>query len=128
MSARPHQDDIPIGDGLWIDFVKLEGRYHEAVEVDPLLVDLLPLWQGLERHCEAACCGFDAFDFSPNAIASARRGMNTSDLIRLLSNAIRAIEALETTVVVSRRLNNFADKKTFLALLKHLRACIQSRP
>ena len=128
MSARPHKDDIPIGDGLWIDFVELEGRYHEAVEVDPLLVDLLPLWQGLERHCEAACCGFDAFDFSPDAIASATRGMNTSDLVRQLRNAIHGIEALEATVVVSRRLNNSADKKTFLALLKHLRACIPSRP
>jgi hypothetical protein len=124
MSARPRNNAIPIGDGHWIDFIVLEGRYNEAVEIDPLLIDLLPLWQGLEQHCEAACCGFDAFNFHPDAIASATRGMNTSDLNRWLSNAIRGIEALETTVVVSRRLNNLADKRTFLALLSHIQACI----
>ena len=74
MSSRPRKNDIRIGDGQWIDFIGIDGRHNEAVEIDHLLTGLFPLWQGLERHCEAACCGFDAFDFSQDSIASAIRG------------------------------------------------------
>ena len=124
MSTRPHKNDIPIGESRWIEFIDLEGRYNEAVEIDPLLAELSPLWQALEQHCVADCCGFDAFDFYPEAIASAADEMNAESLHESLTNAIRQIQVLENTVVMSTRLNNLADKKTFLDLLSHIQSCI----
>ncbi|BCS88308.1 DUF6331 family protein [Pseudodesulfovibrio sediminis] len=120
-----NKDDIPIGESSWIEFIDLADRQGEAVQVDSLLVKLFPLWEALEQHCVAECCGFDAFDFYPNAIVSAATGMDLNELHETLSNAISDIEALETTIVVSDRLNNYADKKTFLALLAHIKSCVQ---
>ena len=124
MSARLRKNDIPISASHWIEFIDLEGRYEEALEIDALLVELSALWPGLEQHCVAGCCGFDAFDFYPETIISATATMDLASLRRSLSHAILKIEALETTVVMSTRLNNLADKKTFLALLTHIQSCI----
>ncbi len=126
MNARLSKNDIPIGESRWIEFIELEGRYNEAVEIDLLLADLSRLWSGLEQHCVSGCCGFDAFDFYPEAIASAAIGMDLKFLHRSLNDAVQKIEALETTVVASKRLNNLADKSTFLTLLKHIQSCIPS--
>jgi len=41
------------------------------VDIDPELKALEPMWRALETSCVAGCCGLDAFDFSPENIASA---------------------------------------------------------
>lgn len=120
-------DDIPTGESSWIEFIDLANRQSEAVEIDHLLVNLLPFFEALEQHCVAECCGFDAFDFYPNTIASAAAKMNLKDLHGTLRKAIREVEALETTIIVSTRINNYSDKKTFLALLSHIQSCVQSQ-
>ena len=124
MTLRPHKNDIWIGESHWIEFIDLEGRYHEAVEVDSHLSALEPLWDALETQCEAACCGFDAFDFSPEGVADAARSVSPGSLCDAMDQAIRAVEKLDGTVIVSHRLNNLADKRTFLALLSHLSTCL----
>lgn len=92
------------------------------------MLELSAIWQKLEQHCVADCCGFDAFDFNPEAIALAAAEMDLSNLHRSLNNTILKIEALETTVIMSTRLNSLADKKTFLAILMHIQSCIPSAP
>lgn len=128
MNARRHKNDIPIGESRWIEFIDLDGRYEEAIEIDPFLLELSAMWQNLEQHCVADCCGFDAFDFNPETIVLASAGMDLPNLHRSLNDTILKIEALETTVIVSTRLNSLADKKTFLAILMHIQSCIPSAP
>jgi hypothetical protein len=124
MPTRPHKNAIWIGDDRWIEFIDLDGRYDQAVHVDAPLSSLEAFWSALETMCVAGCCGFDAFDFSPEGIAEAARGLPHARLHDQLEEAIRVVEKLDTTVVVSRRLNNLADKRTFLALLSHVKACL----
>lgn len=50
--------------------------------------------------------------------------MDVSALRASLNDAIRAVEALDSTVVVSARLNTIADSKTLLDLLSHIRSCL----
>lgn len=124
MSTRPHKNAIWIGEDRWIEFIDLEGRYGDAGHVDEPLSSLDAFWAALETLCVAECCGFDAFDFSPEGVAEAARGLPHLRLRDQLDKAIGAVEALDTTVVVSRRLNNLADRRTFLALLSHLKASL----
>ena len=88
------------------------------------MLELLPLWQALEQHCIADCCGFDAFDFYPETILAAAAEMDSASLRQSLDKSIQAIESLDTTVVASLRLNNLADKRTFIALLSHVKSCL----
>ena len=60
MTQRDHQYDIQIGDDAWIEFISLDGRYEQAIDIDPLLGELWPLICLLETHCVADCCGMDA--------------------------------------------------------------------
>ena len=125
---RNRKDDIFIGEDQWIKFISLEGRYELAIETDQFLEDLWPLVQNLETHCVAECCGFEAFDFTPEAIHSAMRGMNRSQLLRACKQAQEGIAAVDSTVVVSARMNNLADKAVMLQLVGHIESCIQTSP
>jgi hypothetical protein len=124
MNPRDRKNDIQIGESRWIEFENIEDRYLEAVQVDQYLVELLPLWQALEQHCIAECCGFDAFDFYPETIFAAAAEMDSASLRQSLDRSIQAIESLDTTVVASPRLNDLADKRTFIALLSHVKSSL----
>ena len=124
MPSRPHKNAIWIGDDRWIPFIDLEGRHDQAIYVDAQLSSLEPFWAHLETMCVAGCCGFDAFDFSPEGVAIAARDLPLADLRTRLDEAIRGVRELDVSVVASRRLNNLADKRTFLELLMHLRSCL----
>lgn len=123
MYKRNRSNDILIGEDRWIESIELTCRHDDAVEIDPLLVDLSRLWSLLEVHCVAGCCGLEAFDFFPESIAAASKTMNPLDLNSSLNTAIQDIEGLTAQFVRSSRLNNLSDKKVFLALLNHIRAC-----
>ncbi|OBQ46061.1 DUF6331 family protein [Halodesulfovibrio spirochaetisodalis] len=118
---------IYISESSWIDKLDLEDPHEQAIEVDPLLVNLEPLWGALELHCVAECCGFDAFDFCPDAITSTVAKMNPQELHAALTKAIHDVESIESATIVSTRLNNYAHKKTFWALLSHIQACVHSQ-
>lgn len=124
VKQRRHTNDIQIGPSRWIEFIDLDGRYDQAVPVDAVLGELSALWRAIELRCVAECCGFGAFDFSPEGIADATADMDVSALRKSLNDAIRKVEALDSTVVVSTRLNNLADRKTLLDLLSHIRSCL----
>jgi len=40
MTQRDHQYDIQLGDDAWIEFISLDGRYEQAIDIDPLLGEL----------------------------------------------------------------------------------------
>lgn len=114
------EDFIPIGDNERIVLPDLTGRHHLAVNVDDVLEGLLPLWQIIETECVAACCGFDAFDFSADTLYAAARKLDAPELGHTLHRAIEQITLLDTTVISSTYLNNLADKQAFITLLKHI--------
>ncbi|MEM8532220.1 MAG: DUF6331 family protein [Chloroflexota bacterium] len=71
MNRRTHKDDILIGPNNWITFISLEGRHSDAVCVDYYLEEVWPFLAKLETLCVAGCCGFDAFDFTTDAVIEA---------------------------------------------------------
>lgn len=118
------EDFIPIGDNERIVLPDLTGRHHLAVNVDDVLEGLLPLWQIIETECVAACCGFDAFDFSADTLYAAARKLDAPELGHTLHRAIEQITLLDTTVISSSYLNNLADKQALITLLQHIRTSL----
>lgn len=90
-----------------------------------MFVDIFQLLDVLEKNCVAECCGFNAFDFFQETIFSVVFGMDADVLINALGRAIVDVGRVETSVVVSSRMNNFADKRVFVALLRHIKSCIE---
>jgi hypothetical protein len=119
MAKRP-SEDIPIGADAWIAFIPIDGRQHAAAEIDDLLVPLFPLFDRLETHCAAGCCGLSAFDFEADAVDTAVRELDPAHLRRALHEVADAIARLPQSVVMSRRLNNYLHRETLLPLLRHL--------
>ena len=121
-----HKNDIRVGENEWIAFIDLSGRYQSAINIDHIIHKTSGLWNSLETECVAGCCGIDAFSFYPEDIISAISDTNNPQLATLIQETINEIERLPTTVVVSNRLNNYADKAVFIALLNHLLKVITS--
>lgn len=118
---RPPKHAILLGEGRWIEFIDLDGRYDAAIFIDELLSETGPLWAALETECVAGCCGLDAFDFSLDAIRAASRSLDPAEQCRRIDRLKAAVSGLGADVVVSERLNNYADIRVFNALLDHLR-------
>lgn len=125
MAKRP-SEDIPIGDDEWIPFIALDGRHKDAADIDEWLQPLLPLFDRLEIHCVAGCCGLPAFDFGAEAVTAAAASLDRAHLLLALQAAAAGIAQLPQGVVLSRRLNNYVDKTTFLQLLRHLSVSLAS--
>ncbi|MNK61316.1 hypothetical protein D3C87_804720 [compost metagenome] len=124
MTQRDHQYDIQIGDDAWIEFISLDGRYEQAIDIDPLLGELWPLICLLETHCVADCCGMDAYDFTREAVNTALLELNRAQLHAACAQAHSAVAAAASDVLLSNTMNHYADKRVFLQLLEHLDACI----
>ena len=121
-STKPPKNAILLGAGKWIEHVDLNGRYEAAVNIDPLLTGLEPVWTALETECVAGCCGLDAFDFSAERIAAARTKLNAAEVSAELEKLRSMLGDVGADVVVSQRLNNYADRSVFDALLAHLQS------
>ncbi len=119
-SVRPPKDAILIGPGRWISHVDLSGRYASAIEVDSWIVELEPLWRLLETDCVAACCGVDAFDFSPDRLSAAMQNLNRSDVCTKMAALRDRVISVQSGAFVSRRLNSYFDRSVLVALLDHL--------
>ena len=124
MTQRDRQDDIQIGDDAWIEWISLDGRYEQAVDIDPLLGELWPLICLLETHCVADCCGMDAYDFTREAVNTALLELDRAKLHAACAQAHSAVAAAASDVLLSNTMNHYADKRVFLQLLEHLDECI----
>ena len=124
MTQRDRQDDIQIGDDAWIEWISLDGRYEQAVDIDPLLGELWPLICLLETHCVADCCGMDAYDFTREAVNTALLELDRAQLHAACAQAHSAVAAAASDVLLSNTMNHYADKRVFLQLLDHLDECI----
>ena len=124
MSERDRQYAIQIGDDAWIDFIDLDGRYDQAIDIDGLLGELWPLICRLETHCAAGCCGMDAFDFTQAGIAAALLELDRAQLHAACAQARSAVAAAASDVFMSNTMNHMADKRVFLQLLEHIDRCI----
>ncbi|MDN2714282.1 DUF6331 family protein [Janthinobacterium sp. SUN120] len=123
MTERDRQYDIQIGDDAWIEFISLDGRYDQAIDIDALLNGLWPLICRLETYCVAGCCGMDAFDFTPEGIAAALVDLDRAQLHAACAQARIAVAAAASDVFTSNTLNHMADKRVFLQLLEHVERC-----
>ena len=124
MTERDRQYDIQIGDDAWIEFISLDGRYDQAIDIDALLDGLWPLICRLETHCDAGCCSMDAYDFTREAVATALLELDRAQLHAACATARIAVAATASDVLLSNTMNHFADKRVFLQLLAHLDKCI----
>ena len=127
MTEREHQYDIQIGEDAWIEFISLDGRYDQAIDIDGLLDGLWPLICRLETYCAAGCCGMDAFDFTREAIDTALLDLDRAQLHAACVQAQRAVAAAASDVLTSSTMNHLADKRVFLQLLEHLDHCISGQ-
>ena len=127
MTERDRQYDIQIGDDAWIEFIDLEGRYDQAIDIDALLDGLWPLICRLETHCVAGCCGMDAYDFTCDGVATALLELDRAQLHAACATAKAAVTAAASDVLTSATMNHFADKRVFLQLLAHLDDCITAQ-
>ena len=124
MTQRDRQYDIQIADDAWIEYLDIEGRYDQAIDIDALLDGLWPLICRLETHCVAGCCGMDAFDFTREGIATALLELDRALMHAACVAAKAAVTAAASDVLTSTEMNHFADKRVFLQLLEHLNECI----
>jgi hypothetical protein len=131
MTERDRQYDIQIDDDAWIEFISLEGRYTQAIDIDALLEGLWPLICSLETFCAAGCCGIEAFDFTRVAIDTALLDLDSAldraQLHAACTQAQRAVAAAASDVLRSNTMNHLADKRVFLQLLEHMDRCITSQ-
>lgn len=126
--AKLPRDDIRIGEDEWIPFIPLDGRLQDAAPVDEWLQPLAPLFDRLETHCVAGCCGLLAFDFLAESVDAAAKELDCVGLLPQLEAVAVALGQLPQSVVVSQRLNNYIDKTTFLQLLRYLSVRLASAP
>ena len=123
MTERDRKYDIQIGDETWIEFISIDGRYDQAIDIDALLDGLWPLICRLETHCDAGCCGIDAFDFTCESIDTALLELDRAPLHAACAQARSAVAAAASDVFMSNTMNHIADKRVFLQLLEHLERC-----
>lgn len=124
MTQREHQYDIQIAEDAWIEHIDIGARYAQAADIDAHLAGLWPLLDRLEIHCVAGCCGFDAYDFTRDGIATALQGLDRAPLLAACARARHGVAAVASGVVVSHRMNNAADSRVILRLLEHIEGCI----
>ena len=124
MTERDRQYDIQIADDAWIEYIDIAGRYDQAIDIDALLDGLWPLICRLETHCDAGCCGMDAYDFTREGVATALLKLDRAQLHAACAAARIAVAATASDVLLSNTMNHYADKRVFLQLLEHLDECI----
>ncbi|WP_051958501.1 DUF6331 family protein [Janthinobacterium sp. NFX145] len=124
MTERDRKHDIQIGDETWIEFISLDGRYEQSLDIDALLAGLWPLICRLETHCDAGCCGIDAFDFTCESIDTALLELDRAQLHAACLQARAAVAAAGSDVLTSKTMNHIADRRVFLQLLGHLERCL----
>lgn len=117
---REHENDISIGKDQWIIFEDPKDDREYAVNIDPLMEGIQPMWRALETQCVSGCCGIDAFNFWEEEVKKNTIEFNQAELLNNLARLKSDIVDLEGEVLVSTMLNNYFTKKTFLQIVDHL--------
>lgn len=123
MDVYSHENDINLGSGQWLIQGKAFDQTLASAEMDQHLQPIWPFFAHLVVNCVAACCGIDAFDFSPAVITRALAQSSPPDAqlwIDRLTQAQKAITIIPVAVVSSAKLNQYLRKEVFLALLSHI--------
>ncbi|WP_458765102.1 DUF6331 family protein [Cupriavidus basilensis] len=121
-----NEGDIGIGEDKWIPFIDLQGKYHDAADIDDWLAPILPLLDWLETECVADCCGIDAYGFWPDAIARAAMQAGLPDLAERIAQVRERVASSGGDVFLSHRMNNYFDRQVLLQLIDHIAACLAS--
>ena len=117
---EPH---IDLGNGQIIALGELNADFKQALPLDTIAPDLLPLWTALETVCVAGCYGADAFDFSPEQLSIARRalGVDAVSRIQLQLQSLNTLLAQSgPDVMVSHRMNQYLSRSALQQLLRHI--------
>ncbi|ELP6759648.1 DUF6331 family protein [Vibrio vulnificus] len=115
-----HNNDISIGDGLWIEnYVDVNGL-KEVHEIDVTLIQNPQFWNLLEQECVSACCGIDAFIFWPEDVSGIAKQCGREELKIQFSQIIEAVLIIDSEVFISKRLNASFKKSALLKLLRHI--------
>ena len=123
-NSKQNRDDLLIGDDKWITFVQHDWANVDWLYIDEIIEPLSPLFDQLEIHCVAECCGLDAISFEPDDILASAAKLDGKSLIDALNLAIDEITLLTQDVLGSKRLNNGIGRGTMLELLRHIRDTI----
>src|SRR5262245_26069682 len=121
------ENDISIGPDRWLGWIDLgdPSTFSAAVEMDDLLEPCFALWDALETHCVAGCCGISAFNLWPGSIRRALAGSAREKAARDLRNAQARLGSMDARLVVSDRLNQYFDRGLFIRILEHVCAALE---
>lgn len=114
---------IELGPNSSIELTDLEGRYHQAVNIDEMVRPIAPFWKGLETICKAECCGIRAFDFSTEHVRQVFRSLDSLEPIFLMDQLLELLSFVgehESDTFVSEELNQYFDREDLTKLLEHL--------
>ena len=116
----PAEPFIDLGDGQRIELPPIDIKPGKVLDMDALAPDIAPLWDALETLCVAECCGIDAFDFSAEQLAAARRQLDAGAIqLQLLHLQTMLLLAHQPVVVISR-INQYLERYAALQLIAHL--------
>lgn len=115
-----NKNDISISENLWIDWIEFDYRASNPKDIDDFLEPTMKLWNRLEVHCVAGCCGIDAFSFWREDIKNAVADLDQAYFIDELDKLKSKISNLDTEELKSSRINNLFHKNVFLKLIDHI--------
>ena len=116
----PTEQFIDLGDGLRIELPPIDIKPGKVLDMDALGPGIAPLWDALETLCVAGCCGIDAFDFSAEQLASARRKLDAAAIQQQLRQLQTELLQAHRPVMVSSRHNQYLERNAALQLIAHL--------
>lgn len=119
--------DVSIGPDHWLPWVDLgdPATFAGAARVDHLLRPSFALWDALETHCVAGCCGISAFNLWPDAIRAALESPARKNVAQSLREAQTCLSSTDDRLVVSERLNQYLHRELLLQILDHICAVLE---
>jgi Family of unknown function (DUF6331) len=115
-----NKNDINIAENLWIDWIEFDYKKSNPKDIDDLLEPTIKLWNRLEVHCIAECCGIHAFSFRREDIKNAVADLDQVYYIDEFKTLKFKISNLDTYELMSSRINNLFHKNVFLKLIGHI--------
>jgi hypothetical protein len=125
--AKKYPNDIYIGGEMWISWMDLPIDKSSAVQIDTMFGPCAEVFERLETICVAGCCGFSAYDFSPEAIIGSVNGLEQDQILRQLKCFREDVIKFNSDIIVSDRMNNYAHKDVFVKLLDHVIGVVESK-
>ena len=104
----------------WIPFIDVAGRTSQVIRLDDFLEPMHDFWKHLETECVAACCGIDAFNFSPENIRIAAAKSQNTSLPKQLTTTKQFVQKSPNGVYICGQLNQLFDGRVLIQLLDHI--------